>query len=165
MKLASTISVLAPALLLFSTAGAQQEQQTNAALSDSAAIHPPDRIKWQDGPASLPPGAKFAVLEGDPAKEGFFTIRISMPDGYKIPPHTHPKVEHVTVISGTFNFGMGDKFERAKTRPMPAGSFGFWPIGMKHFAYTEGETVLQLHGKGPWTITYVNPADDPRGQK
>ena len=163
MKLASIISALA--LALFSTAGAQQEQQTNAGLSNSAAIHPPERIKWQDGPASLPPGAKFAVLEGDPAKEGFFTMRISMPDGYKIPPHTHPKVEHVTVISGTFNFGMGDKFDQTATQEMPAGTFGFWPAGMKHFAWAKGETVLQLHGIGPWTIEYVNPADDPRKAK
>ena len=164
MKLASIIFVLAPALLLFSIAGAQA-QQTNAALSDSAAIHSPDRIKWQDGPASLPPGAKFAVLEGDPAKEGFFTMRISMPDGFKVPPHTHPKVEHVTVISGTFNFGMGDKFDQAATQVMSAGAFGFWPAGMKHFAWVKGETVLQLHGIGPWTIEYVNPADDPRKAK
>src|SRR6266404_7181862 len=102
MKLASIISVLT--LAFFSTAGAQQKQQTNAGLSDSAAIHPPNQIKWQDGPPALPPGAKFAVLEGDPAKEGFFTMRILMPDGFKVPPHTHPKVEHVTVMSGTFDF-------------------------------------------------------------
>jgi hypothetical protein len=107
----------------------------------------------------------MAVLEGDPAKEGMFTMRLKMPDGFVVAPHYHSQIEHVTVISGTLHFGMGEKFDRAKTRPMSAGSFGFWPIGMKHFAYTEGEAVLQLHGKGPWTITYVNPADDPRGRK
>ncbi len=163
MKLASIISVLT--LAFFSTVGAQQKQQTNAGLSDSAAIHSPDQIKWQDGPPSLPRGAKFAVLEGDPAKESFFTMRILMPDGFKVPPHTHPKVEHVTVISGTFNFGMGDKFDQATTQAMPASTFGFWPAGMKHFAWMKGETVLQLHGIGPWTIEYVNPADDPRRAK
>ena len=70
----------------------------------------------------------------------------------------------MTVISGTFNFGMGDKFDESKTKPMPAGTFGFWPAGMKHFAWVKGETVVQLHGIGPWKIEYLNPADDPRGK-
>ena len=70
---------------------------------------PPADVKWQDGPASLPKGAKIAVLEGDPTKEGPFVFRVKVPDGYRIPPHTHPKTERVTVISGTFNIGMGDK--------------------------------------------------------
>jgi quercetin dioxygenase-like cupin family protein len=127
-----------------------------------ASIHQTPQIKWQQGPASLPPGAKLALLEGDPAKDGPFTMRLLMPDGYKIPPHTHPKVEHVTVITGTFNLGMGEKFDANAGREMPAGTFGFWPAGMKHFAWTKGETIIQLHGIGPWTINYLNPADDPR---
>lgn len=127
-----------------------------------ASIHQPSEIKWQQGPAALPPGAKAALLEGDPAKDGPFTMRLLFPDGYKIPPHTHPKVEHVTVISGTFNLGMGEKFDQSAGQAMPAGTFGFWPAGMKHFAWTKGETVIQLHGVGPWTINYLNPADDPR---
>ncbi len=129
------------------------------------AIHTPAQIKWVDGPASLPAGARVAVLEGDPAKEGFFTMRIRVPDGFKIPPHTHPKVEHVTVISGTFNLGMGEKFDQSITKEMPAGTFGFWPAGMKHFAWARGETVVQLHGIGPWSIEYLDPADDPRKAK
>jgi hypothetical protein len=87
-------------------------------------------------------------------------MRLLMPDGYKIAPHTHPKVEHVTVISGTFNLGMGEKFDESAGRAMPAGTFGFWPAGMKHFAWAKGETIIQLHGIGPWTINYLNPADD-----
>src|SRR5207249_7458094 len=89
------------------------------------AIHSPGQIKWQDGPPSLPRGAKFAVLEGDPSKEGIFTMRVWLPDAYRLPPHTHPKVEHVTVISGTFNFGMGDKFDQNATKEMPTGTFGY----------------------------------------
>jgi hypothetical protein len=127
-----------------------------------ASIYELSQIKWQHGPAALPGGAKLAVLEGDPAKDGPFTMRLLMPDGYKIPPHTHPKVEHVTVISGTFNLGMGEKFDESDGHEMPAGTFGFWPAGMKHFAWVKGETIIQLHGIGPWTITYLNPADDPR---
>jgi quercetin dioxygenase-like cupin family protein len=134
-------------------------------LCISAADHgifAPDTIKWQNGPGSLPQGAKFAVLEGDPAKEGVFTMRLSMPDGFQIPPHSHPAVEHITVISGTFHIGMGDKFDESKLSPMPAGTFGFMAPKMNHFAMAKGDTVVQLHGTGPWQISYVNPADDPR---
>jgi quercetin dioxygenase-like cupin family protein len=130
-----------------------------------ATIQTPAQIKWVDGPPSLPPGAKFAVLEGDPSKEGAFTMRVRLPDGYRIPPHIHPKVEHVTVISGVFNFGMGEKFDQSASKEMPAGTFGYWPAGMKHFAWARGETVVQLHGIGPWNIEYLNPADDPRKSK
>lgn len=128
-------------------------------------IHQPDKIEWKEGPAVLPRGAKFAVLEGDPAKEGPFVLRIKMPDGYRIPPHTHPKVERVTVISGTFHLGMGKKFDAAAGTVMPAGAYGFWEPEMEHFAWSKGETVVQLHGMGPWGIKYVNPDDDPRSQK
>src|SRR5687767_11921502 len=128
-------------------------------------VYTPVEIKWQKGPPSLPPGAKVALLEGDPGKEGPFVMRLHLPDGYRIPPHTHPKPERVTVISGEFNMGMGDTFDKSKGKPMPAGSFGTWAAGMKHFVWTKGETVVQLHGTGPWTIEYVNPADDPRKAK
>lgn len=130
-----------------------------------ASIHQRDQINWQQGPASLPSGAKLAVLEGDPTKDGPFTMRLLLPDGYKVPPHTHPKVEHVTVIAGTFYLGMGEKFDQSGGHEMPAGTFGFWPAGMKHFAWVKGETIIQLHGIGPWTINYLNPADDPRQKK
>ena len=132
---------------------------------DDVALFPAAEIKWQKGPPSLPKGAMIAVLEGDPNKEGPFVFRIKLPDGYRLPPHTHPKTERVTVISGTFNIGMGDKFDDKKTRAMPAGTFGHWPSGMKHFVWAKGETVLQFHGTGPWSIKYVNPDDDPRNQK
>lgn len=125
-------------------------------------IHSPQKIAWSAAPASLPSGAKIAVLEGDPAKEGPFVFRAWLPDGYRIPPHTHPKVERITVISGTFNVGMGETFDVEKTAAMPAGAYGYWPAGMKHFVWAKGETVIQFHGMGPWSIEYVNPKDDPR---
>lgn len=128
-------------------------------------LHRPDALKWKDGPSSLPPGAKIAVLEGDPAKAGPFVFRVKVPDGYRIPPHTHPKPERVTVIAGIFNLGMGEKFDATKTEAMPSGSYGTWPAGMKHFVWVKGETIVQFHGEGPWTITYVNPDDDPRKAK
>jgi hypothetical protein len=85
-----------------------------------------------------------------------------MPAGYKISPHWHGKVEHVTVISGKFNLGMGEKFDDSEGNAMPAGTFGFLPPQMKHFAWASEATVIQLHGEGPWEINYVNPSDDPR---
>lgn len=128
-------------------------------------LHPVSDIEWKAGPPSLPKGAQIAVLEGDPTKEGPFVFRVKVPDGFRIPPHTHPKTERVTVISGTFNIGMGAIFDQSITQAMPAGTYGFWESGMKHFVWVKGETVVQFHGMGPWSIQYVNPADDPRNQK
>jgi quercetin dioxygenase-like cupin family protein len=128
-------------------------------------LNPPDKLEWKDGPPSLPKGAKIAILEGDPAKEGPFVFRVKAPDGYRIPPHTHPKMERVTVISGTFNIGMGKKFDQSQTKAMPAGTYGYWEPNMEHFVWIKGETVAQFHGIGPWVIKYVNPEDDPRNQK
>src|SRR5262245_7474263 len=129
------------------------------------AVYTPNSMKWSDAPPVLPRGAKVAVLEGDPAKEGPFVMRIKLPDGYRISPHTHPKTERVTVISGTFFVGEGAKFDPKKGHPMTAGTFGTWPAGMKHFVWTEGETIIQIHGIGPWTLEYVNSRDDPRNAR
>ena len=132
---------------------------------DGPYLFTPKEMKWIDGPPSLPKGAKIVILEGDPAKEGPFVFRVMVPDGYRIPPHIHPKVERITVISGIFNIGMGEKFDQTKSEAMPAGTYGFWPAGMKHHVWVKGETVVQFHGSGPWAITYVNPQDDPRNAK
>ncbi len=142
-----------------------QEKKAASPTAVETGFYSPEEIQWKDGPAALPAGARFAVLEGDPAKEGPFVMRLRLPDGYRIPPHWHPKVERITVITGTFNLGMGEKFEQSATRAMTAGTFGFWAAGMRHFVWTQGETIIQLHGTGPWMITYVNPSDDPRGVK
>jgi Domain of unknown function (DUF4437) len=125
----------------------------------------PAEIAWKDGPASLPKGAKVAVLEGNPAEPGLFTIRLKFPDGYRIAPHWHPAVERVSVIEGTFQFGMGETFDQSKAKALPAGSFVFMAPKMAHYAWVEGETIVQLTGEGPWGITYLNPLDDPRQMK
>jgi hypothetical protein len=151
------------ALFTVAAAFAQSPGAPPVGLSkDGWGLFTPPSLKWVEGPASLRKGTKMVMLEGDPAVEGVFTMRLWMPDGFIVSPHSHTQIEHVTVISGILNFGMGDKFDRSATRAMTAGSFGYWPIGMTHFAWTKGETILQLHGRGRWTVTYVNPADDPR---
>jgi hypothetical protein len=129
---------------------------------DRHLIYRPADIEWRAGPGSLAAGAEFYVLEGDPAEAGVFTMRIRMPDGFVIAPHTHVGVERVTVLSGTFHLGMGPTMERAAAQALPAGSHFSLPRGMQHYAVMEGETVIQLTSIGPWEITYVNPADDPR---
>ena len=130
-----------------------------------AGHYTPDSIEWSQGPNSLPAGAKSAVLEGDPKEPGLFTMRLRAPDGYAIPAHTHPKTERVTVISGTFCLAMGDKLDRSAAQRFPAGSFIYMPPGMKHAAWCEGDTIIQLNGEGPWEINYLNPADDPRNSR
>ena len=141
------------------------QENAHDAKSAHAALYPPADIQWKDGPPSLPRGAKIAVLEGDPTKEGMFVMRIRVPDGFHIPAHTHPKPERVTVISGTFKLAMGDHLKPADARALPAGTYGVWPPGMVHAVWIEGETIVQFHGMGPWVINYVNPADDPRNVK
>lgn len=122
-----------------------------------------DELKWGPAPPSLPPGAELAVLSGDPSKAGQpFTMRAKFPDGYKVPPHWHPTDENVTVIQGTINIGMGDKFDESQAKALTAGSYAVMPKRMHHFAFARGETIIQIHGTGPFAITYVNPADDPR---
>lgn len=172
MKRITHLAVLLAAAVpvLLTGPSAQTTPDTHAAHKGDVqgtdmGFHTLAETAWKDGPASLPPGARFAVLEGDPTKDGPFVMRFFLPDGFRIQPHWHPKTERITVISGTFNLGMGEQFDAAKTRAMPTGTFGFWGPGMRHFAWAKGDTVLQLHGVGPWSITYVNPADDPRTKR
>jgi hypothetical protein len=121
----------------------------------------PDDLKWVDGPPGLPPGSKIAVLDGDPAKAGLFVIRAKLPDGYTVPPHWHSTDENITVMSGSFGIGLGDKIDKAKTRYVPAGSYVRLGQKENHYAVAKGETVIQIHAMGPFDIHYVNPADDP----
>ena len=121
----------------------------------------PGDLKWIDVP-SLPSGAKLAVIEGPLNEAVPFTFRLRFPADYKLPAHWHAAIEHVTVISGAFNMGIGDKLDTGKTKPLVAGSVAIMQPKTNHFAWTKEETIVQVHGIGPWTITYVNPADDPR---
>jgi anti-sigma factor ChrR (cupin superfamily) len=118
-------------------------------------------MKWGPVPNVLPPGAQITVVSGDPFKDGLYVIRLKMPSGYKIPAHNHPTTEYVTVVSGKFNIGMGDKLDPKKGILLSSGGFAEAPAKMNHYAWTTGETIVQVHGQGPFAITYVDPADDP----
>jgi quercetin dioxygenase-like cupin family protein len=122
----------------------------------------PDQIRWQ-AIGSLPPGARVAVLEGDPAQAGDFTMRVELPANYVVPRHTHPTVERVTVLEGTFYLGIGEVFERDQAQALPPGSLAIMDTGVPMFAYTGAEPVVfQINGTGPWGIDYLDPAEDPR---
>lgn len=106
----------------------------------------------------------MAVLEGNPGEEGAFTLRAKFPAGYQIPAHWHSRAEHITVLSGTFCVGAGDKLDKDTAARLPAGGYASMPPKMHHFAFCEEEAVVQVYGMGPFDITYINPSDDPREQ-
>jgi mannose-6-phosphate isomerase-like protein (cupin superfamily) len=136
----------------------------SAALAQNAFT--PDQVKWGPAPPFIPAGAQLAVLEGNPmGTSGDYTIRLKMPDGYKIAPHTHPLRENVTVLSGTLKVGMGDKWDDSKVMTFGPGSFAYLDPSMHHYAGAKGETIIQIHGQAPVKFNYINPADDPSMKK
>ena len=133
----------------------------NPSAHDKSAFTP-ETIPWGPPPPFVAPGAQLAVIEGNPAAStGDYTVRLKMPDGYRIAPHWHPQRENVTVISGTFKVGMGDTFDKDKMGSFPAGSFAYLDPDMHHYAMASGEVIVQVHGSAPLQFNYVNPADDP----
>ncbi|MGB2606421.1 MAG: cupin domain-containing protein [Candidatus Sulfotelmatobacter sp.] len=148
-------------VLAFSLAVLSAAQPTHAQNAFT-----PDQVKWGPAPPFIPAGAQLAVLEGDPmASSGDYTIRLKMPDGYKVAPHTHPARENVTVLSGTLKVGMGDQFDASKMMSFDSGSFAYLDPSMHHYAAASGETVIQIHGMSPVKFNYINPADDPSMKK
>lgn len=121
-----------------------------------------DGVKWKAGPLALQKGAETALLMGDPAKEGPYVLRIKIPTGFRIAPHSHPNDENLTVISGTYHLGLGDKYDESKAEPVRTGGFAYIPKGMQHYGWAEGETVFQLHSTGPSAFNYAAAGDDPR---
>lgn len=133
-----------------------------AAVPAVAQVHSAAAVKWGPGPGFLPAGARIAVLQGDPGQSGVYTLRLRFPAGYLIKSHFHPTDEHVTVLSGVFLVGMGDTVHARATQRLTAGGFITAPKDVHHYALTRGVTIIQIHGEGPFAITYVNDADDPR---
>ena len=140
-------------------------QHMGTMVPDHTMIMPSD-IKWGDAPPGLPPGSQAALIAGNPAStSGTFTIRAKMPANYKIMPHFHPADEHVTVLEGKCYMGMGDKFDEKTATLLPTGAFAVMNAGSHHYFFTKEPCIIQVHGSVPWGITYVNPADDPRGKQ
>jgi mannose-6-phosphate isomerase-like protein (cupin superfamily) len=121
----------------------------------------PDDVKWVDASPKFPPGLKMAVLSGDPSKPELFAMRLKAPANYKVAPHFHSTAENLTIVSGTMYVAIGDTFDAAKCKALPAGSFGVVPAKAHHYAYFKEETVVQINSMGPFDLNFVNPADDP----
>jgi quercetin dioxygenase-like cupin family protein len=132
---------------------------TPGALAQSS-THPAS-LQWSV-PTTLPSSAQVAVLGGDPTAPGETTFLISMPNGYRIPPHFHPGYVHVEVREGTLLLGMGDELDPKRTRALAAGDSATTPGGMPHFWIASGRTVVSLTFIGPFTITYLRARDAPR---
>ncbi len=133
-----------------------------AMAQDAHVLIESDQFSYEAGPASLEEGSEYAVLYGDPGGDGVFAMRLKLPDGFHIAPHVHQQPEIVTVISGAFRIGMGEEADPEGGTLLDPGGFFAFPPGDAHYAYAEGDTVVQLNSVGPWTITYVDEADDPR---
>ncbi|WP_460570153.1 cupin domain-containing protein [Flaviaesturariibacter terrae] len=155
---------LCAALLVGSAACAQQHGDSAMSAQKHVMVNEAG-VKWMPGPPFLPPGVKLAVLEGDPSKEGLYTVRLQMPANYTIPPHTHPTAEHVTVIQGSLYMGSGKSLNRAGAMQLTRGGFAVIPASFAHYAFCRGKAVVQVHGMGPFAINYINPSDDPRNKK
>lgn len=148
--------MLMTALILATTSAPLLAQDQKAGHAIRA-----DQLQWEPAPPVVPKGAQIAVLSGDPNKKGPFTMHLRTPAGYKIPAHSHPTAERLTIISGDCHFGMGDTLDEAKAKKLSSGGFVDLPANMNHYAFTSTETVVQIDLEGPFAIKYVNPADDP----
>jgi quercetin dioxygenase-like cupin family protein len=138
---------------------------SSVALADDMVTATPQSLKWGPAPNFFEKGSQITVIAGDPFKSGEYTLRLMMPKGYKIAPHFHPTAENVTVIKGTFHIAMGDKLDPKSGTTLKTGGFVSLPAQMHHYAWASGATIVQVHGEGPFAITYINPADDPRNRK
>jgi hypothetical protein len=154
MKTRSVVCALL--LLALSQVGAAQRGDEAGHIAMTG-----DEVKWGPAPPVLQKGAMLAVVSGNPTTAGPFVIRLKVPAGYKIAPHWHPTDENVTVISGTFALGMGEKFDETKMKDLPAGGYAQLPAEMPHYAMAKTAAVVQVHGVGPFVLNYVNPADNP----
>jgi ChrR Cupin-like domain len=156
--------MIVTSLIVGSPASAQEQKTTRPTVGEGHQIMglTPAELTWTPGPPMLPSGARMALIEGGPDKPGPFTFRLKFPANYRIPAHWHPRKTTVTVISGTFHMGHGDMLDTANGKVLPAGSIFEMPATIHHFGWASEETIIQHHGVGPFSMQYLNPADDPR---
>lgn len=145
-----TTALLIIGLLAFGPSALAQD----SALPPGAIQLPPEAQVWKDAP-ELAPGVQLLVLQGDPKKEGLFTIRVRIPAGARLKPHWHPRDERVTILSGLVKVGFGDRWEEEGMTTFPPGSFYVNPPKSHHYVLMVEETVMQLTGMGPWVLHYL----------
>lgn len=151
----ATVQLATLALGLTFTSATATAQSTHTLV-------PADKVQWGPAPPVLPAGAQISVLEGNPSEKGAVTLRLKFPANYNIPAHWHSMTERITVLSGTFHMGMGDKLDRQASQTLEAGGFVSLPGSMRHFAWTATPTVVQINLEGPFDLFYFNPSDDPQ---
>jgi quercetin dioxygenase-like cupin family protein len=117
----------------------------------------PEAVVWNDGPPTLPPGSKMAILEGNPRAEGVFTMRVRIPAGSAIPPHWHPRQERVTILSGAVDLGFGTVANKDSVTRYRAGSFYVNPPSVMHYLFFPEATEMQMTGIGPWELMTTDP--------
>ena len=162
---AVVLIVVATAAIAYAQAPAKPSQPTAHPAAHATPMVNASDLKWGPAPPAFNAGAQMAVVDGDPTKPGPFVIRAKFPAGFKVMPHWHPTDENVTVISGTLAAGMGEKWDDAAMKTFTAGAFARMPKKSPHYVQAKEETVVQVHGTGPFVLTYVNPNDDPRTKK
>jgi quercetin dioxygenase-like cupin family protein len=149
-------------LLLISLAALMVAAPADAKKKAAKPKTAPAELKWLDGPPGLPAGAQFAVVKGDPTKKGMFTIRAKLPANYAVPAHWHPTDEKVSVVSGKLAYGMSGRLNRTNAQGLSAGEHIVMKAKMNHWVLTADGAEIEVSTMGPFAITYVNPADDPR---
>ncbi len=143
---------------LFSLVGTLAANASMATAAGEPTIVMAGGAKFGVAPKPYPADTKMAVLSGDPSKAGArYTVRLKIPDGTRLPAHTHGDSEDVTVISGTLLVGVGSAFDAGKMLALTAGSYASIPSGTPHFAMAKGETVVQVNGVGPASMSLASP--------
>ena len=125
----------------------------------------PEDIDWKPF-AAFPPSVRLAVVVGNPTEEGPYTIRVKVPRGVKLMPHSHPEDRVYTVISGIFYVGLGDEFDTEKLQAYPPGAVIILPGNTSHFHWAKsGDYITQVTAIGPLGLEYINAKDDPRYER
>ncbi|MGH8208731.1 MAG: cupin domain-containing protein [Steroidobacteraceae bacterium] len=164
MRSSVTPGFIALTLLLVGCTHAPDQRSPETAAA-AQVMFTPATIPWSDSAPGLPLGAKLALLVGDPSKTGPYVMRVQFPAGYRAAPHWHASDANVTVLSGIMSLGIGDTFDEATMKDLPAGSFYFVPPNTHQYLMAKTAATVQIHGIGPvGRIVLVNPADDPRTQ-
>lgn len=171
MKMNHSVNSLAIYLLILviatlTTVSVKAQTATDGELR----MTPSEIAAAKPGASNVPGSSNYSavqeiVIHGDPSRAGLYTIILKIAGNTRIAAHLHPDSRMATVISGTWYFGYGDKFDETKLKKLPVGSVYSEVGGQNHFAMTKVPVVVEITGYGPSGVTYVNPADDPKNKK
>jgi len=147
-------------LALLAGSGLLSAAATTQTAAPGVVAMTPSGMKWVAQGGLALPGLEQVNLVGDPVKPGPYTLRLRFPKGFKVAPHTHPDSREVTILSGTFATGYGEKFNAADLKILPAGSFYTEPANVPHYIEIMEDTVLQITGMGPSGRKFLKAPDN-----